>query len=113
MYDRTRQMVDLAVSAGRKFQSAQTGYVHFCFHKSDELINDTIPLYENFLFALALLRFRTSDSMNEGKKILEQLLSFQVDGNFPIYLHEYPRCYDRFQSMSILPVFYWLFMFEK
>ena len=112
--DRGRQLVNIAINAGRAYQSAQTGFVHICYRPLDEEHADTIPLYENFLFALALLRERTSESVKEGKSLLSKLLNFQSffeetsQGNFPVYLHEYPSCKDTHLAGKLLPVFYWI-----
>ncbi len=52
------------------------------------------------LFALALLRSRTTENILEAKAIVDNLLHFQLKegpsaGNFPKYLHEYPNCKQR------------------
>lgn len=95
--------VDLAVSSGRKRQSPRTGFVHL--FSTDESASDTIPLYENFCFALALFRQKTSEAVLEGKELLERLLAFQAPhGNFPIYLHDFPRCWDPLLPLKIAPV---------
>ncbi len=112
--DRSRQLVDLAISSGRIRQSPQTGFVHYCYNARDEDGQDTIPVYENVLFALALLRMRTVECITEAKDFLEKILSFQKGGegefagNFPIYLHEYPQCKDRFISAYVLVPFFWM-----
>jgi hypothetical protein len=93
------KMPELALKAGRKRQSKQTGFVH---------LEDRIPLLENFCFALALFRSRLSENVLEGKALLERLLHFQVEGNFPVYLHEYPRCHDTFRGERILPALHWI-----
>lgn len=111
--DLIRQLVNLAVNAGRSLQSSQTGFVHLCYRLVDYPTHDTIPLYENFLFALALMRERTAESFAEGKGLIEKLLHFQSmeeeqSGNFPVYLHEYPLCKDRNVAAHLLPIFYWI-----
>lgn len=107
--DLIRQLVNLAVNSGRSLQSSQTGYIHYCYRQLDYPSHDTIPIYENFLFALALMRERTAESFAEGKALVEKLLHFQgSDGNFPIYLHEYPGCKDRNAAAHLLPIFYWI-----
>lgn len=79
-------MIDLVAAAGRKRQSPRTKFVHF---------EDTIPIYENFCFALALFRLKTAESVQEGKELVERLLAFQgTDGNFPVFLHDFPKCWD-------------------
>lgn len=108
------QMIELAIAAGRKKQSAQTGYVHICYNAQEEEIQYTIPLVENFLFALALFRSKTTENILEAKGIIERLLEFQCfkqgvsEGNFPIYLHEYPECKDRFIGAHLLPSIFWI-----
>ncbi len=112
--DLVRQLVNLAINCGRSLQSPQTGYVHYNYRQLDYSTYDTIPLYENFLLALALMRERTSESFAEGKALIEKLLYFQVAdgsdsaGNFPVYLHEYPVCKDRNVAAHILPICYWI-----
>lgn len=84
--EKKTRMIDLVVAAGRKRQSPRTKFVHF---------EDTIPIYENFCFALALFRLKTAESVAEGKELVERLLAFQtVDGNFPAFLHDFPKCWD-------------------
>jgi hypothetical protein len=94
-----------ALEAGRNQQSAETGFVHGSYHSHSR---DTIPIEENFLFSLALLRSRLSENVQEAKRILERLLSYQVEGNFPIYLHEFPTCYNRYTSAEVLAPLYWI-----
>lgn len=102
-----RKPVEMNLAAGKKRKSAQTGFVHYCYASLPGEKQDTIPLYENFCYALALLRSRLSDHVLEAKSLLEKLTSFEVGGNFPIYLHEYPECKDRCLSLHILPVLFW------
>ena len=113
--DRTegmRKLLDLTLASGRVRQSPNTGFVHYTYHALDGEDRDSIPLVENFLFALALLRMRTSEAVAEGKALLDKLLHFQnSDGqkaNFPVYLHEYPECKDRYVAAHLLPIFYWV-----
>ncbi|MCB1107851.1 MAG: hypothetical protein KDK76_07135 [Chlamydiia bacterium] len=82
-------LVELALAAGRRHQSPQTGLIHYC--NEDEASRDTIPFYQNFCFCLALLRSLIGEHIQEAKERLMHLLSFQnSEGHFPIYLHEYP-----------------------
>ncbi|HSX11688.1 MAG TPA: hypothetical protein VLF94_08245 [Chlamydiales bacterium] len=91
---------DLAVSAGRKRLSARTHFVH------DE---ETIPLYENFCFAFALMRQKTAEAVTEGKELIDRLLAFQTpDGHFPTYLHDYPRAFDFQMGLKIAPILIYL-----
>lgn len=93
----------LALAAGRKRQSPRTGFVH-CF-PGDERVVDTIPVYENVCFALSLFRQKTSESVLEGRALLERLLAFQTeDGNFPAYLHEFPKCRDSSMFLKVAPL---------
>lgn len=97
--------IDLAVTAGKKRQSPRTGFVHL--YPQDES-SDTIPIYENFCFAFALIRQKTAESVQEGKAIVEKLLAFQVDGNLPLYLHEYPKCNDHQVGLRVAPILIYL-----
>lgn len=92
--------IDLVVQAGRKRQSTRTGFVH------DE---EVIPLYENFCYAFALFRQKTTDSVREGKDLIERLFAFQsADGNFPVFLHDFPRCFDFQMSLKVAPILIYL-----
>lgn len=118
MNDRTecmRQLVEMALQCGRKRQSNQTGYLHYYYQLQDDEAHVTIPLVENFLFALALLRSRTIENISEAKTLIENLLHFQNRndsekgaGNFPIYIHEYPTCKDRFTAVQVSLAVYWI-----
>lgn len=109
-----RQLLEIAICCGRCWQSPQTGYIHYCYTKNDENSNHTIPTFENFTFALALLRSRNADNINDAKELLRRLLHFQssegeMSGNFPIYLHEYPYCKDRLHGIHLLVPLYWIY----
>lgn len=107
--DKFKQLVEMAIACGRKRLSPQTGYIHHCYHALDEEVHYPIPLIENFLFALALIRSKTMENMNEGKAMIERLLPFQTaEGNFPIYIHDFPVAKDRFLGVHLLPIFYWV-----
>lgn len=99
-------IIDLAFKAGKKRQSLQTGFIHYCYEGIER--HDTIPLLENFSFVLTLFRMKSVEHILEGKQLLEKLLAFQVEDNFPVYLHEYPVCRDLRQNSRIYPVLYWI-----
>ncbi|MFI5344463.1 MAG: hypothetical protein ACHQUC_09610 [Chlamydiales bacterium] len=113
-FEMTRRLVESAIAAGRAFQSPQTGFVHYYFSQPESANHQTIPLYENLLFALALLRSRVIENIKEAQALLSRLLAFQNQaegpscGNFPFYLHEYPFCRDFNVGISFLAPFYWI-----
>jgi len=84
--DIKRHLIELALEEGRRRTSPRTGLIHFCYN--DEEATDTIPLYENICYCLALFRTRSVDNIQEAKEKLNHLLSFD---SFPTYLHEYPK----------------------
>ncbi|MBF8262762.1 MAG: hypothetical protein HW387_427 [Parachlamydiales bacterium] len=100
-------MENKAAAFGRAHQSPLTRFVHL-FDGEPRL--DAIPVYENFCFALALMRLKTMEGVQEGKQLFERLFPFQAGsqylwaGHFPLYLHDYPRCYSPVQSLRIAPV---------
>jgi hypothetical protein len=113
--DQFRQMTELAISYGKKRLSDQTGFLHHCYNLAAGEVALPIPLVENFLFALALLKSRQIDHVNQAKALLEKLLPFQnsqsgtvYEGNFPIYLHDYPLCKDRFTGILVAEVIFWI-----
>lgn len=111
--DFSRILGEWALAAGRYLQSKQTGYVHAYQGESSQGAQ-TIPLVENALFVLALLRSRLVEQIQEGKVLLKGLLAFQnlqhdqTHGNFPVYLHQYPTCHDSTLGLQLLAPFYWI-----
>jgi hypothetical protein len=99
--------VELALKAGRKRQSEMTRFVHYC-SEYPEKSSETIPTYENFCFALALLRSRIAENILEAKALLEKLLAFQVNSEFPVYLHEYPLCRYAGLKSKLYPVIFFI-----
>lgn len=114
MDDGIKKLIEMAVAAGRKRQIEQTGYIHLSYNALKEEVNYPIPVVENVLFALALCRTKMIEGITEAKSILEKLLHFQnheglsSDGNFPVYLHEYPECRDWYNGVHLIAPFYWL-----
>ncbi|HEV8051761.1 MAG TPA: hypothetical protein VGP47_04640 [Parachlamydiaceae bacterium] len=110
-----RLLLELALNSGRKRKSQQTGYLHHCYHLVEHEPHLPIPLIENFMFALALLRSRLVENIQEAKSIMDGLLHFQNKnpqdqsfGNYPIYIHDFPNCKDRFIGIQVAPVIYWI-----
>lgn len=101
---RSVRPLELAMLAGRKQQSPRTGFVHL-FYGSDTS-SDTIPVYENGCFALALLAQKKTETVLEARLLLSKLIAFQTkEGNFPIYLHDFPQCYDANLGLKMTPLF--------
>lgn len=96
------------ILSGRASQSPRTGFIHQFLDRPG---GDTIPLYENFCFALALISQKSVEGVGEGKDLLERLYAFQApasfslwEGNFPVYLHDFPRCWDSLLPLRIAPI---------
>ena len=71
--------------------------------------NELIPIYENFCVAFHLIRQNKVAEVQEGRRLLERLFAFQApDGNFPLYLHDYPRCFQSVMALRIAPILYHL-----
>jgi len=111
--EKMRQLIELAVACGRKRQSEQSGLVHLYYSTTQE-DHKSIPIVENVLFALALMRTKTVENIQEAKSILDRTLHFQNTsegvsvGNFPIYLHDYPVCKDRLLGAHLVTPFAWI-----
>lgn len=106
MHEIHRELNDLAVNSGRAIQSEETGFVHSFYGKS-QAPHQAVSVLDNLLFALALCRLKTVEGVQEGKAILEKLLAYQShEGLFPMYLHEFPFCYDRHHGAALLPALF-------
>lgn len=109
-----RQLVEVALNAAKKRLNAQTGFIHANYHLAPGEEAFTIPILENVYYILALFRTKNSENIMQAKALLEKVLNFQCpkdlleEGNFPIYLHEFPTCYDQFQAIHLLPPFFWI-----
>ncbi|SCC90860.1 hypothetical protein SCG7109_AX_00090 [Chlamydiales bacterium SCGC AG-110-M15] len=104
--DAIRQCINKALQVGREYQSELTGYIHH-HHKMDKNSRETIPVYENLLFAYALLRSRVVDNVQEAKSIISKILKFQTpNGHFPLYLHDYPEALYSNLAIRILPIYH-------
>lgn len=115
IYDpQIRELNALALSWVERHVSPQTTYLHFNYHHSAGEGYQTIPTLENLLYAYALFKSKTAESIGEAKRILKGMLQFQnnadsiTQGNFPVYLHEYPLCKDRQHGVHLLPILYWI-----
>lgn len=106
--DTRRKLIEIHLEAAKKRISPQTGFLHLFYDDPKALEQNTIPLLENMYYALALFRTRMSDPILEAKQIIEKVLPFEVEGNFPIYIHHYPSCKDRCLSLHLLPVIHYL-----
>lgn len=105
----------LALAAAKNLLSSQTGYVHLYYQKRPYVKGDTIALYHNFLYALALCKSYEKNEVLKAIALLKKLLIFQTaNGNFVQYLHQYPVSERRFEVVDcLLPLFYIYKDFEK
>jgi hypothetical protein len=104
-----RKMSEMALTAFRKRLSPQTGWIHLFIENALDARQDSIPLVENFLYVHALFRSKIAVNIQEGKALLERILAFEVSGNFPLYLHDYPSCHDpKLSSYFLAPLRYLL-----
>jgi len=74
----------------------------------NEKLSQKIPLRENFIYVLALLRTKDLAHIQVAKEMLKKLICFDVAGNFPTYLHEYPVITSPYQGLYIAGVLYWI-----
>lgn len=99
----------VAIAAGKKYVRPETDFLHYTYHASPTEVHVTIPFYENFCWALANFQLKTQEGVNEGKRLLDKLLPFQnKDGEFPVYLHEYPEAKDHFLGIYLFQPLYYI-----
>lgn len=108
-----KELQELALAYARKLQSAQTGYLHY-FYNGTQQHHETIPLVENALFALGLFQSLNANNIVEARGLLDGILNFQLpDGNFPLYLHDYPHAQNRYVAIAILPALFWIYKLHR
>jgi hypothetical protein len=98
----------IALASAKQRISPQTGYIHYWIDDPYLPCQDTISILENFIYVYALFRSKTVENIQEAKALLERLLIFEVEGNFPIYLHEFPKCRNPKLSAQMLPTIFYL-----
>ena len=104
-----KKMIKLGVEVGDCYYRKTTGFLHFDSQRVLEKNPLPIPIAENMLYALCHIRTHTKEGFEKGKKIVEKLLHFQSEnGNFPVYLHDYPHCQKLFYSLRVLQPLYWI-----
>lgn len=84
----------MALTYARSRQSSHTQWIHLSHQSLDSW--ETVPVFENLCFVIALFRSHVVANTLEGRELLEKILAFQIpsgkhQGLFPRYLHEYPH----------------------
>lgn len=99
--------IDHAVEIGKRSVSKTTGFLHY-HHEKEVDPKESIPLFENFAFALALFRTRNVDNIELAVDLVSRLICFQNhEGLFPVYIHEFPNVNYNSNS-DILIVLFWI-----
>lgn len=98
-----------AIDYGKSRQSSTTQLIHLSHQNLSSW--ETIPIFENLCFVIALFRTHIVANTLEGRELLEKILAFQIAsgkhaGLFPRYIHEYPRVDRKGYLISILLALY-------
>ncbi len=100
-----RKSIELALAAGERRWSEQTKFVHHYESADPDEVHYTILVLQNFLYAAALMGTRQAEQVQKATDLLERLMPYQnSEGLFPVYLHHYPACHDRYIGMRLIPV---------
>ncbi|MCH9634613.1 MAG: hypothetical protein S4CHLAM7_13660 [Chlamydiae bacterium] len=97
----------------KPFFSEETGYLQLNPHIRPYKKSDVIPVAMNLLYILIMLRTKDRFYIEQALTKLEHLLYFQskegdYHGNFPVFLHHYPRCERYLEIMDALFPMYWI-----
>lgn len=110
--ERLRGWLKLGLEMSRNLQSIRTGLIHGSADPQDEA-RVTVSTVDNATFVLLLLRSRHTEQIQEARTLLQRVLYWQVadlaanqNGNFALYLHDFPMTYDRYLPSQLLPIFY-------
>jgi len=85
--------IDAILSAAKMQVSSESGFIH-----QDR--GALIPLWDNALYAYALMKAHTVEQVQEGRSRLKRVLAFQIHegsdkGFFPSLLSDFPFSHDR------------------
>lgn len=101
-----KQVLEASLAYGQSHLSEQTGYLHLWPQSHEEEAHLAIPFAGNLLYALVLMETKSADNAQEARERVGQLLHFQSpQGGFPLFLHQFPSCQDRFFAAQLLPIF--------
>lgn len=93
------------IAGFRTFKSPKTRLIHW----DDSPHPHVIPIYENFCYAVALMRSMQKENYLEAKELIERLLPFRCsDGHFPAALHDYPYSATKGLAATLQLPFQWL-----
>lgn len=95
----------MALAYARSRQGSHTQWIHLSHQSLDSW--ETIPVFENLCFVIALFRSHEVANALEGRELLEKILAFQIpfgkhQGLFPRYLHKYPNIDRKEYLISIV-----------
>lgn len=95
----------MALTYARSRQSSLTQWIHLSHQ--DLCSWETIPIFENLCFVIALFRSHVVTNALEGRELLGKILAFQIPfgknkGLFPRYLHQFPHVDRKGYLISIL-----------
>lgn len=93
---------ELLVDTVKKLKSEETQLIHLAESGEKRCL---ISIVDNALYALFLFESKTRDEALEARSLLSHLLHFQVDGQFPVFLHQYPEVHDALIGADLLCVF--------
>ncbi|MCF7806297.1 MAG: hypothetical protein K9M07_06330 [Simkaniaceae bacterium] len=97
-----------ALEAFKTHLSGQTSLIHFNMEQPFVEHHDTISIYHNFLYILTLFKTHQVSDMQEGARLLDHLLCFQIEGKFPHYLHNFPFVKPSHVQIDILVPLFWI-----
>ncbi|MCH9811812.1 hypothetical protein K0U07_03500 [bacterium] len=106
------KILENALLFAEERKSIYTGCLHY---KNDkEETRDVIPLYENVLYAVALVSTLSKEKAEKGLLFLERLFHFCTDNGFVSYFHDFPIVYqDRTNALICLTLTYFLEQFGR
>ena len=105
-----QDFIESALKGADLIKSPHTGFLHHCYESTsrDTSSRDTVPLYENYCYVLALFRSHQVNNFKAGRELLSRLLHFFTENGPTTYLHDYPQVKSRSGFVHFLPIFYWI-----
>lgn len=106
LFEVSKKLNTLCIQAASKRLDLETGFVYFDEKHPFNFDTKKIPFLENLSYALALLNQKNVEGFHAGEKILETLFCFYKEGNFPKYIHEFPKFESPYIGVFSYPYFY-------
>lgn len=97
--NKSAQIISCGLNFAQRHVSKYTGFIHYKSRK--EQTRDLIPITENILYAICLIKSLSREKAEKGFSQLERLFAFCTENGFVSNLHEYPAVFHDSTNVNV------------